>query len=129
MTVGHERTLTPVHALSYSPDLLIVGAAVRKFALSPVTRRWIAALGTALSSRPEEARPRAVTFITHALRATTTERKGQRLLTRLRTALGAERVHPQWISARVIGQAGPFHEGVEAAVMKEIDAVLRWVSG
>ena len=129
VTVGHERTLSASHTVASSPDLLIVGSAVRKFSLSPVTKRWIDDLRRELSSLPAEARPRAAIFITHGLKPTTTDRKGQRLLKRLRSAVGPDHVYPNWISARVSGQEGPFRDGVEAAVMEEIDAVVDWAAG
>lgn len=129
VTVGHERTLSASHAIASSPDLLIVGSAVRKFFLSPVTKRWVDDLRRELSSLPREKHPRAAVFITHGLKTSTTDRKGQRLLKRLRGAVGADQVYPTWISARVSGAEGPFHDGVESAVMKEIDAVMEWAAG
>lgn len=128
--VGHERTLTPKQVIESRPDLIILGSAVRKFSLSPVTKRWIDELAAALTSRPAGLEiPRAAIFITHALKTETTDRKGTRLRTRLARVLGEERVYPGWISARVAGPEGPFHEGVEEAMMERIDAAVAWASG
>ena len=134
--VGHERTLTPTEVLASRPNLLIVGTAVRKFSLSPVTKRWIDELGTLLRgadsgadaprSSGADAIARAAVFVTHALKKSGTERKGTRVRARLVSVLGEERVYPRWISARVVGPAGPFRDGVEEAALEEIDAVVRW---
>ena len=125
--VGHERTLTPAHALASSPELLIVGSAVRKFSLSPVTKQWIRALAAELER--SDLRPRAAIFITHALRRSLTERKADRLQRRLVSVLGEEAVYPEWISARVTGQAGPFVKGAEAEAMTKVDAIVQWAAG
>lgn len=136
-TVGHERTLTPAEALASQPNLLIVGSAVRKFSLSPVTKRWIAGLSRLLreagtepsGSLADDAIPRAAIFVTHAMSSRAAGRWAARLRGRLVRALGEERVHPGWISARVSAVSGPFADGVEDAALRQIDAVVEWASG
>ncbi len=124
--VGHERTLRAAEVFRDSPDLIIVGSAVRKFSLSPVTKAWIGELGAEL--RSSNAHPRAAVFVTHALTTEATNRKGERIRSRLVDVLGADRVAAGWISARVKGPDGPFHEGVEEAVFRQIDDVVAWAS-
>jgi hypothetical protein len=127
-TVGHERTLTAGQALATRPDLLIVGSAIRRFMLSPVTKRWIGKLTSVLPEDSAE-RPRAVLFMTHAMSSSTAERWATRLRGRIARVLGEERVFDGWLSARVTGVQGPFEDGAEASVMEQIDAVVRWAGG
>lgn len=126
VVVGHERTMTPEQTLRAQPDLIILGTAVRKFSLSPVTKRWVDGFSAAIAAGGPS--PRAAIFVTHALKREGTERKGKRIRDRLVAALSEDQVYPGWISARVIGTDGPFQQGVEVDVMREIDAVLAWVA-
>ncbi|MFP4114661.1 MAG: hypothetical protein ACOC2Y_04195 [Spirochaetota bacterium] len=126
--VKHENELVPEEALRSEPDLVVVGGAVRAFMVSRRPKSWIDGLQRALRAarRSRDADVYGAVFMTHGLSKGAVEKRGLRLQRRLARALGQERVYPVWISGKVIGQEGPFHDGVLDEVARETDRIVEW---
>ena len=107
----HRSTLTPETVAADPPDLLIVGAAVRRFFLSPPVKRWISGLADELDQRDGKVAHAAI-FLTHAMPDAMVEGRVQRLLAKLSRVDGIGEVSAEWLSAQVKDIPGPFIDGV-----------------
>jgi menaquinone-dependent protoporphyrinogen IX oxidase len=111
VTVGHRKELSPKDVAASAPDLLIVGAAVRKFVTSPPTKRWINRLATELERRSAMI-ARAAVFLTHIMPDAMVEGRVERLKRNLSNAAGIGEVYSEWLSGQVKAIPGPFVDGV-----------------
>ena len=110
VVVGHRAEVTPEQTAADPPDLLIVGAAVRKFFLSPPVKQWITRLGRELESHKAKI-PHAAVFLTHAMPDKMVEGRVERLRQSLSRLSGIGKVHSKWLSGQVKDIPGPFVDG------------------
>ena len=110
VSLGHVNELDPSTAAAEKPDLVIVGAAVRAFMVSPATKKWLRGLKRALKQADHTVDAGAV-FLTHGLPKNTADRWGTRLRRRMEKVHSIRSVYPDWLSGRVVGQEGPLEEG------------------
>ncbi|TVR54486.1 MAG: hypothetical protein EA426_16945, partial [Spirochaetaceae bacterium] len=122
VTVGHVTTHNPTTAAESRPDLLIVGAAIRKFQLSRTSKRWIAAFDKESRTAGHTVRYAAV-FVTHALPERLAASWANRFRRRVTRCTAITGVYPDWISARVLAIEGPLAETVEADLERHAQAV------
>ena len=122
VTVAHVTTHNPVTAAESRPDVVIVGAAIRKFLLSRTSKRWIAALDKEARAAGHTVRYAAV-FVTHALPTGAARWWANRFRRRVARCRAITSVHPDWISARVLGIEGPLAETVEGDLERHAQAV------
>ena len=116
VVVGHRTEVSPDHVAAQSPDLLVVGAAVRKFVTSPPVKRWISRLAGELKRRNAKI-PHAAVFLTHAMPDKAVEGRVRRLQRSLSQVEGIGEVYPEWLSGQVKAIPGPFVDGtLETAV-------------
>jgi len=115
VVVGHRTEIAPDQVAGNAPDLLIVGAAVRKFMTSPPVKKWIARLAGELNRHKAEI-PNAAVFLTHAMPDKAVEGRVKRLQRSLSQVEGIGEVYPEWLSGQVKAIPGPFVDGTfEAA--------------
>lgn len=119
-TVGHVKELSPESAAEEPPEMLILGAAIRKFRSSPASKKWLRRFAGSVSRKPEF----AALFITHGLPLSWADRWGRRLLKKLRRSGVAERYYGDWLSGRVTNPEGPLEEGTEVAFREHATALL-----
>jgi hypothetical protein len=124
VTLRHVEDLPPAELAALQPDLLVVGAAIRKFFISGNVKRWIRAAHRELNHQNVSIANGAV-FLTHGLPVRYARRWGERLVRRLSRAGFVSHVYPVWISGRVTKVEGPFEEGVLQAVERQADDLLR----
>ena len=128
VTVGHRSELTPAHTAENPPDLLIVGAAVRKFFLSPPIKKWISTLGGELEKRDVNI-PFAAVFLTHVMPDKMVEGRAARLQGNLSRVSRIGEVRTEWLSGQVSDIPGPFiDENMENAVAFAAD-LSEWAAG
>jgi menaquinone-dependent protoporphyrinogen IX oxidase len=108
--VGHRKEIAPEQVAEDAPDLLIVGAAVRKFMTSPPVKKWISQLVKELKSR-NTGISRAAVFLTHAMPDKAVEGRVKRLQRSLSQADPIRDVYGEWLSGQVKAIPGPFVEG------------------
>lgn len=126
INIGHVNKTDPKIILNDNPDLLIVGAAVRAFSISPNTKKWIKNLQAAGVNHANKLKFGAV-FLTHSINKAKIGRKGERLKKRLADTGIIDRVYEHWISGRVIGQTYGFHDGVVEDVKKIAHEIQEWM--
>jgi menaquinone-dependent protoporphyrinogen IX oxidase len=110
VVVGHRTEITPEQVASGPPDLLVVGAAVRKFVTSPPVKRWISRLAGNLKAHNASI-ARAAVFLTHAMPDEMVEGRVKRLQRSLSRVGGIGEVQTEWLSGRVKAIPGPFFDG------------------
>jgi len=110
VVVGHRSEITPEQVAGSPPDLVIIGAAVRKFVTSPPVKRWISRLAAKLKAHNASI-ARAAVFLTHAMPDQMVEGRVKRLQRRLSRVEGIADVYSEWLSGRVKAIPGPFFDG------------------
>jgi len=120
-TAGH--VVSPDTVAARPPDLLLVGAAIRKFVTSPPSKRWIKQLSRELSRRGTGITHAAV-FLTHGLPLNWARKWGERFRRHLSRVHGIKDVYPQWLSGRVVEVSGPLADGSEEQFREHAKALL-----
>jgi len=111
VVLGHRTELTPEQVASNTPDLFIVGAAVRAFVTSPPIKKWISRLAAELKRHNAKV-SRAAVFLTHVMPDEMVEGRVERLQRSLSRAEGVGEVYSEWLSGQVKNIPGPFVDGV-----------------
>ena len=107
VVLGHRTELTPEQVASNTPDLFIVGAAVRAFVTSPPIKKWISRLAAELKRHNAKV-SRAAVFLTHVMPDEMVEGRVERLQRSLSRAEGVGEVYSEWLSGQVIEKAATF---------------------
>jgi menaquinone-dependent protoporphyrinogen IX oxidase len=124
--VGHRTEIAPEQVAENPPDLLIVGAAVRKFVTSPPVKQWISRLAKKLEARNAKISHAAV-FLTHAMPDKMVEGRVMRLQRSLSRAGSIGDVYSEWLSGRVKSIEGPFVEGTLEKAASFAADLYEWV--
>ncbi|MBT3273937.1 MAG: hypothetical protein HN368_12345 [Spirochaetales bacterium] len=124
--VGHRKELTPKQVVAKSPDLLIVGAAVRAFVTSPPIKRWITRLQAELRSQNRKI-PCAAVFLTHVMPDPMVGNRVGRLKQSLMDVEGIGEVYSEWLSGQVKDIPGPFIDGVPEKAEVFANGLFEWV--
>ncbi|MBL7007193.1 MAG: flavodoxin family protein [Spirochaetia bacterium] len=109
------------------PDLLIVGAAVRMFRVSPASKKW-------LNQLDKNARKAGATivfgsvYLTHALKENSIKGFGRRYLRFMQKMKSLDFVYPKLFSGQVKGQEGPLYEDVLPAVEEFTQSLKKWMT-
>jgi menaquinone-dependent protoporphyrinogen IX oxidase len=128
VVVGHRSEITPEHTAANPPDLIIVGAAVRKFFTSPPVKAWITKLGAELKSKNAKI-PHAAVFLTHVMSDKMVEGRATRLKQSLSRVAGIGKVHSEWLSGQVKDIPGPFLDGTLENAAGFAATLFDWAQG
>jgi flavodoxin len=124
--LGHVRELRPEDVMEHEIDLVVVGAAVRKFTIGAATKAWIKGLAQLLKQAGKSISFGAV-FLTHGLPVKAIRGYARRLHRKMERASQIERVYPNPITARVVEIKGPFEDGTLERVDEETRQILKWM--
>jgi hypothetical protein len=105
-----------------------VGAAVRKFFLSPPVKLWISKLEDELKNRDKKIKHAAI-FLTHAMPDAMVEGRVRRLIGKLSRVDGIGEVSSEWLSGQVTDIPGPFIDGVFEKADSFAEDLYRLVNG
>ena len=125
VVVGHRTELTPEQVAANQPNLLVVGAAVRKFMTSPPVKKWITRLAGELK-RHNAKIPHAAVFLTHAMPDKAVEGRVKRLQRSLSQVEGIGEVYPEWLSGQVKAIPGPFVDGTLEKAVTFAESLFDW---
>ncbi|NHJ47523.1 MAG: hypothetical protein FK733_07035 [Asgard group archaeon] len=118
VNISHRKDTTPEKVAEDSPDAVVFGTAVRKFVVSPGSKKWIRGLKTALKNSNKTVKY-GICFMTHIMPLKMVKNRGTRFIDLVKKDNLIENVFPEWISGRVVDMKGPFEDGVlEAAEQK-----------
>lgn len=124
--VGHRSETTPERVVSESPDLLVIGAAIRKFMTGPASKRWMARLAVAARDNGGTI-PRGAVFITHLMPEPMADRRAQRFIQSVTSYNAVREFHPGWFSGPVKKMLGPLVEGTLEAAEVHARTLFDWV--
>ncbi|MFP4302178.1 MAG: flavodoxin domain-containing protein [Spirochaetaceae bacterium] len=110
----HVSNVDPDHLAAEPPEMLVLGAAIRRFTSSPATKKWLRRFAKGVKQKGRKPAFAAL-FVTHALPLHWADRWGKRLLKRLERSGAAERVYKEWLSGRVTSVEGPLEETADPA--------------
>ena len=111
VNIGHVKEIDPAKVVADSPDIVIVGAAVRAFTTSMVSRNWIRKINKELKKANKTVKLGG-TFLTHAMPQSWINGRGKRLNRLLAKSSNVENTYPECFYGRVVKPEGPFEEGV-----------------
>ena len=123
--VGHQSETTPESIASQSPDLLVIGAAIRKFMTGPASKRWMSQLAGAVKDRGNRIACGAV-FITHLMPESMADRRAARFNRNLMSYDAVREFYPEWFSGPVRQITGPLVEGTLEASERHALALFKW---
>jgi menaquinone-dependent protoporphyrinogen IX oxidase len=126
VTVGHVTGLAPESVAAEQPDLLVIGAAIRKFRTSPTSKRWLKHLDKALRAKGARIAHGAA-FVTHGLPDKAAQGWGTRFRSRLERTPAISEVYAEWLSAKVVAPQGPLEDGTEERFREHARQLLAWM--
>ena len=124
VNIGHVKKIDPVKVVADSPDIIIVGAAVRAFMTSFTSRKWIRKLHKELQKANKTVKIGA-TFLTHVMKKEMVNGRGNRLNKLLAKSPYVVAVYPEYLSGKVVAPEGPFEEYVLGNAEKLAAEVLK----
>lgn len=120
------KNTAPEMVANDSPDVLIVGTAVRIFMISPVSKKWLRKLKGQLNKNKKSIKY-GISFVTHVLDFDKIKNKGNRFNESLKKGNVIANVYPEWIDGQVKTAEGPFKEGVIERIEKECKEISKWI--
>jgi flavodoxin len=124
--LGHTLELRPEEAIQHDLDLIVVGAAVRKFTLSAPSKAWISGFAQLLKENNKTV-PFGAIFVTHGLPHKVIDGYAKRLRKRMERSGRIVNAYPTWLSGRVTDVKGPFEDGTLERVEEETEQLLQWI--
>jgi len=126
VSVGKVTEVSPETVVGDRPDVVIVGAAVRKFMTSRTTKNWIRGLSRELEKQGTQIDYGAA-FLTHGMPDRMIAGRGERLRKALARVGRIRHVYPQWLSARVEKPEGPLVNGSLDACSSMTRELIGWM--
>jgi flavodoxin len=123
--IGHNRDISPKAAVEFSPDILILGNAVRMFRMSRSARRWLKKLDKALM-KSGKVIPFGICFVTHmrpVAKIGSHARKFHNYMMHVESIL---QVYPDCILAQVTEVEGPLRSGVLDEITRQTLSFIKW---
>ena len=125
VVVGAQSETTPESIASRSPDLLIIGAAIRKFMTGPASKRWMYRLAAAVKDGKDRIACGAV-FITHLMPKSIADRRAARFSREIMSYSAVREFYSKWFSGPVQQMKGPLVEGTLVASERHARLLFEW---
>lgn len=133
-TFGQENALikrhsdiSPEEVAQESPDLIILGAAVRVFHLNRGPGKWWKNVVEKLSQENKTI-PFGACFVTHAMSKEKVEKKAQKFCKNAGKGSVITHLYPDWLSGQVEDIEGPFKPFVLDDARKFSADLLAWIT-
>ncbi|MHA2253625.1 MAG: hypothetical protein ACXAD7_24920 [Candidatus Kariarchaeaceae archaeon] len=126
VTIGHNRKISPRSVVETSPDVLIIGNAIRMFRMSSSTKRWLKKLNKLMIKKKQRVRY-GMCYVTHAREVEKIERHVIKFHDHLSTLDSISNVFPNYILAQVQDIEGPLKEGVLDYITNVGEELLEWI--
>jgi len=117
VNIGHVKKIDPAKVVADSPDIVVVGAAVRAFTTSIVSRNWIRRLHKELRKANKTVEIGA-TFLTHVMKESWIHGRGKRLNKLLGKSPTIVNTYSECLYGKVVAPEGPFEDNVLGDVEK-----------
>ncbi|MHA1776164.1 MAG: hypothetical protein ACTSWC_05290 [Promethearchaeota archaeon] len=125
--IGHVKEINPKIVINDKPDVLILGGAVRMFRGAPASKKFLKKL-TKIARKTNQTIPGGIVFLTHGLPTDKVQGFARRYWNKMSRSPAIVRTYPQWITAKVVGQEGPFDEGEVEKVIKQVKTFQSWMN-
>ncbi len=124
VNIGHVKKIDPAKVVADSPDIVVVGAAVRAFMTSFTSKKWIRRLHKELKKANKTVKIGA-TFLTHAMPEKMVAGRGNRLNNLLAKSPNVTSVYSEFLDGRVVAAEGPFEDYVLDNIEKHAAEILK----
>ncbi|MHA2090259.1 MAG: hypothetical protein ACW98K_05320 [Candidatus Kariarchaeaceae archaeon] len=125
VTIGHNKEISPRSVIEASPDLLIIGNAVRMFRMSSSAKRWLKKLQTFMGKKNKTIKF-GCCFVTHMRELDKIEKHVIKFHDYFRNMDCMENVFPEYILAQVQDIEGPLKEGVLKKISIMGNELVEW---
>ncbi len=125
VTVGDVKSTSPLTVAQDSPQLLILGGAIRMFQGAPQSKKWLKELSGELT-KTNTTIPYGAAFLTHMLSASKVRGYAKRFLNKLTKSATIDQSYNDCLLARVKEMEGPFVEGELEKSQKFVEQVVAW---
>ncbi|MHA2249776.1 MAG: hypothetical protein ACXAD7_05410 [Candidatus Kariarchaeaceae archaeon] len=126
--IAHHKKISPKDVVKASPDVLIVGTAVRIFRISGSSKRWLKKLQKLLQ-KSNQTIDFGICFVTHMRDVNKISSKAHEFHALLKNRGTITHIYPDLILAQVQDIEGPLKEGVLDNISKVSDDVINWIQG
>ena len=124
VNIGHVKKIDPAKVVADSPDIVVVGAAVRAFMTSFTSKRWIRKLHKELKKANKTVKIGA-TFLTHVMPNKMVAGRGNRLNKFFAKSPNVTTVYSEFLDGKVVAPEGPFEDYVLGDVEKHAVEILK----
>ncbi len=125
--IGHVKEVSPVLIANDSPDILVLGGAIRMFRGDPASKKWLKKLNKILMEKGVTIRF-GTGFLTHALPTDKIQGFGKRFLKRIKNASKIENTYPKLLTVRVKSQEGPIYNEELKKAREFAEEFLKWTN-
>jgi hypothetical protein len=123
--IGDIKLINPQVVADDSPDVLLLGGAIRMFMGAPKSKKWMKDLGGACEKKIHKISYGA-TFLTHVLPAEKIHGYGKRMLNKVKNSLIIEKSYSKCLFAQVSAIEGPFKSGEVDKAKEFVKDLVDW---
>ena len=109
VSVGDIKKISSKEVAADSPDVIILGAAIRAFMGGPKSKKWMKSLNSELEKNNQTISYGGA-FLTHALPTKSIQGYHARLLKKVRNVKNIKKVFEPCFTAQYSGQEGPYKD-------------------
>ena len=122
----HNTKIKAKEALEFSPDVLIIGNAVRMFRMSRSAKSWLKKFNRMLV-KEKRVIPFGICFITHMRPIEKIERHLIKFHNYMMRLGSINIVYPEYILAQVEDIEGPLKSGVLTEIEEQSSVLVKWI--
>ncbi len=126
ITIGDVKEITPMTVANTTPNILILGGAVRAFHGAPASKKWLKQLNVKLKEQNKTIQY-GMGFLTHGLPTDKVQGFAKRFLNKIIDASMIEKTYSPMLTTRVMGQKGPIYEEEMDKSQQYIQDFIRWM--
>ncbi|MFW9930805.1 MAG: hypothetical protein ACFFD1_15560 [Candidatus Thorarchaeota archaeon] len=123
--IGHIKSVNPEEIVRDSPDILVVGSAIRIFRISG-SRKWLEKLQKVLKKFNRKIKY-GICFITHARDIDKISKHSEKFYQLLSDGDRISNVYPEYLLCQVEDIEGPFKTGVVENAIKFSKSFHQWI--
>ena len=124
--IGDVKEISPTTVVNDTPDVLILGGAIRMFQGAPKSKKWLKQLDKELDLANKDIQYGTL-FLTHGLATSKIQGWSKRYLKKLEKSHRIVKSYPQLLTARVQDTEGPFIESELDKAREYIKKFITWI--
>jgi flavodoxin len=124
--ISHIKHIKPKEVVKDSPDVLVVGCAVRIFRISG-SRKWLNKLQQVLKKSSHKI-DFGICFVTHARDLDKISKHTDKFYELLKEGNGITKIYPEYLLCQVEDIEGPFKPGVIENAVKFSNTFQKWIN-